>query len=55
MRRFLPLRTPVAKLTAYGLLLVAAFGGGAAVGAAFGPEPSNDHPAPAVHDSGHGG
>jgi hypothetical protein len=34
--------SPVAKLAAYGVLLVGLLGGGAAVGAAFGPEPDDE-------------
>lgn len=36
---------PAFRLAAYGALLVAVLGGGAAVGAAFGPEPADDPPA----------
>ena len=35
------------KLAAYGVVLAVAFGAGASVGAAFGPEP-DDEPAPVV-------
>jgi len=40
------LRTPAARLGAYGVILAAALGGGAVVGAAVGPEPSD----PPAHD-----
>ncbi len=46
-------RSPAAKLAAYGVILAAALGGGAAVGAALGPEPSTPgHPTHEATSSG---
>ena len=47
------LRSPAVKLGAYAVVLAVVLGAGAAVGAAFGPEPSGDTGAPAAHDGGH--
>lgn len=45
------LSSPVLRLGAYGVLLAGVLGGGAAVGAAFGPEPDETPPPPATtHD-----
>ena len=47
------LRSPAAKLGAYAVVLVVVLGAGAAVGSAFGPEPSDEAHEPAAHDGGH--
>jgi hypothetical protein len=46
------LASPVAKLAVFGVGLAVALGGGMLVGAAFGPEPSDDTE-PAAHDADH--
>jgi hypothetical protein len=46
------LQSPAARLAAYGGILALCLGGGAAVGAAFGPEPSTKSE-PSAHDAGH--
>ena len=47
------LRSPAAKLGAYAVVLAVVLGAGAAVGSAFGPEPSDEDHEPAAHDGGH--
>jgi len=42
--------TPAARLGAFGVILLAAFGGGAAIGAAFGPD-QGETPTPSEHPS----
>jgi hypothetical protein len=45
--------TPPARLGAFALVLAAAFGVGAAVGAAVGPEPAADAPTTVEHEDVH--